>query len=275
MRLSSSLLSIMKKFKDTGREQLATFRYWISFLDAGDTLMKLLRADRVADFESTLPPSLKSYRTSSWLAAAAMHDLLFIFLPVICCGDRHLEVSVPRMFRHMSEGGFVVIRSERTFNFVTTDQALEQSINREAKSQGGVIGYTLRKGTVVQWLLTRYITGEYAEQFKEMCTPTKSIWHSSYAAEMRHLEVSVPRMFRHISEGGFVVIRPERTFNCVTTDQALEQSINREAKSQGGVIGYTLRKGTVVRWLLTRHITGEYGRTIQRNVYTYPVQEYT
>ena len=54
MHLSSSLLSTMKKFKDTGREQSATFRYWISFLDAGDTLLKLLRADREADFEMHL-----------------------------------------------------------------------------------------------------------------------------------------------------------------------------------------------------------------------------
>ena len=52
--LSSSLLSTMKKFKDTGREQSATFCCWISFLDAGDTLLKLLRADREADFEMHL-----------------------------------------------------------------------------------------------------------------------------------------------------------------------------------------------------------------------------
>ena len=87
---------------------------------------------------------------------------------------RHLEVSAPQMFQHTSEGGFVVKHSERTFNCVPTDQALEQSINREAKSQDGVIGYTLRKGALGRWLLTRHITGEYTERFKEMCTPTKS-----------------------------------------------------------------------------------------------------
>ncbi|KAG0724955.1 hypothetical protein GWK47_039527 [Chionoecetes opilio] len=98
-----------------------------------------------------------------------MHDT-----PVYVAEMRHLEVSAPRMFQHMSEGGFVVKRSERTFNCVPTNQALEQSINREAKSQGGVIDYILTKGALVRWLLTRHITGEYAERFKEMCTPTKS-----------------------------------------------------------------------------------------------------
>ena len=160
----------MNKFKDTGREQSATFSYWVSFLDAGDTLLKLLWADREADFEMHL--------------TAVLEDIPYFFLasrsnyarytPVYVAEMRRLEVSAPRMFQHMLEGGFVVKRSERTFNCVHTDQALEQSINREAKSQGCVISYTLRKGALVRWLLTRHIAGEYAERFKEMCTPTKS-----------------------------------------------------------------------------------------------------
>ena len=67
-------------------------------------------------------------------------------------------------------GGFVVRRSaSRIFNGVPTDQALEQTINREAKSQGGAIGFTLRKGALLRWLMTRHITGEYAEAFKTLC----------------------------------------------------------------------------------------------------------
>ena len=53
-------------------------------------------------------------------------------------------------------------------------------------------------------------------------------------------------MYRHRMDGGFVVRRSaSRSFNCVPTDQALEQTINREAKSQGGVIGFTLRTATL------------------------------
>ena len=71
------------------------------------------------------------------------------------------------MYRQMMEGGFVVRRSaSRIFNCVPTDQALEQTINREAKSQGGVIGFT---GALLRWLMTRHITGEYAEAFKKLC----------------------------------------------------------------------------------------------------------
>ena len=86
---------------------------------------------------------------------------------------RGLENNVPEMFAHMQKGGFVVRRSDNNFNSVPTDQALEQSINREAKSKGGVIGYTLRKGALLRWFLTRHATGEYAERFNDICSSVK------------------------------------------------------------------------------------------------------
>ena len=113
----------MKKFKDTGREQSSTFRYWISFLNAGDTLLKLLRADREADFEMHLTAVLE---VIPYLFLACRSNYAR-YTPVYVAEMRHLGVSAPRMFQHMSEGGFLVKRSERTFNCVPADQALEQN----------------------------------------------------------------------------------------------------------------------------------------------------
>ena len=73
-----------------------------------------------------------------------------------------------------------------------------------------------------------------------------------YLAEMLALKETFPDMFAHLINGVFFVKRSEKTFNCVPTDQALEQSINREAKSRGGVVKFTLRKGALMHWLLTR-----------------------
>ena len=44
------------------------------------------------------------------------------------------------------------------------------------------------------------------------------------------------------------------SFSQVPIDQALEQSINRDTKSQGGIIGFTLSPGAVDRWMLTIHL---------------------
>jgi len=72
---------------------------------------------------------------------------------------------------------------------------------------------------------------------------------------MKQLRDSHPHLFDHMMNGGFVV-RRSPTFNCIPTDQAVEHTINQEAKSEGCIIGFTLSKGALLRWLLTRHVSG-------------------
>lgn len=84
-----------------------------------------------------------------------------------------------------------------------------------------------------------------------------------YVSEMRQLEFKQPVIYKFLENGGFIVRRTKRRdFNCVPTDQALEQTINREAKGTGGVIGFTLPRW--MRWMLTRHISGEYSEVFQQ-----------
>jgi len=59
--------------------------------------------------------------------------------------------------------------SKSTFSSIPTDRALEQTINWEAKSEGGIIGFTLWKRALLRWLLTRHVSGEYADSFKSLC----------------------------------------------------------------------------------------------------------
>lgn len=92
-----------------------------------------------------------------------------------------------------------------------------------------------------------------------------------YIAEMKALEKSKPDSYKFMREGGFVVRRSdERNFNCVATDQ--EQTINREGKGPGGIIGFTLRKGALKRWLITRHVTSEYCDAMQWYMHQHPTQ---
>ena len=38
----------------------------------------------------------------------------------------------------------------------------------------------------------------------------------------------------------------------------VEKTVIRDSKSEGGIIGLTLKKSALIRWTLTRHIMGEY-----------------
>lgn len=52
---------------------------------------------------------------------------------------------------------------------MTTDQDLEQTVNREGKSRVGVIGLTLRKSALMCWLTARHVTAVYMNSFKKLC----------------------------------------------------------------------------------------------------------
>ena len=54
MKISPLVTETIESFKQKGREMSATFRFSLNFLEAGDILLKLLRADREADFEMHL-----------------------------------------------------------------------------------------------------------------------------------------------------------------------------------------------------------------------------
>lgn len=41
-------------------------------------------------------------------------------------------------------------------------------------------------------------------------------------------------------------------FSSIACDQAIEQTANRDSKTKAGLIGFTLNKGAVERWILSQ-----------------------
>ena len=119
-----------------GREQSVTFAYWDSFLEASGTLLRLMRADREADFLLHLASVME---TVPYFHLAGRLNYAR-YTPVYIMEMQMLEKKHPLMYQHLLNGSFVVRRSDKTtFNSVPSDQALEQTINREAKGDGGMI----------------------------------------------------------------------------------------------------------------------------------------
>lgn len=86
-------------------------------------------------------------------------------------------------------------------------------------------------------------------------------WIPVYLNDMENLKSKVPHMYQFLDDGNFVVKKGnERKFNCVASDMALEQSINRDCKSSSGVIGFTRNPSALLRWIVTRHILGDYSQ---------------
>ena len=59
---------------------------------------------------------------------------------------------------------------------------------------------------------------------------------------------------RLLADGDFGVQRSTvHGFPQLPVDQTIEQTLNRSIKTKGGIVGFSLRKGAVQRWMLTAH----------------------
>lgn len=70
---------------------------------------------------------------------------------------------------------------------------------------------------------------------------------------MLSLEDAHPSVDEAFKEGDFVVQRSINAFSQVAVDQTIEQTVNRDTKSKGGIGGFSSNRGAVQRWLLTSH----------------------
>ena len=183
----ATLQALQREFTAAGgRMQSATFAYWKRFMQRVGTLLRLLIEERDGLVELHL---IAVCETIPWCRAADRGNYVR-YLPG-CLNDMvTLQRKQPKFYQYLLDGGFVVRLSSRRFNAVATDHALEQTINREGKSQGGVIGFTLRKGALTRWMATRHVTAQYAEALKEMCQNSKQ------TTAKNHAEHSKTRMAR-------------------------------------------------------------------------------
>ena len=66
-------------------------------------------------------------------------------------------------------GNHAVSRSNRPFAQVWTDMALEQSINRDSKTKGGIVGISQKPGALRRWFVTSHERAAITRCLREMC----------------------------------------------------------------------------------------------------------
>ena len=68
--------------------------------------------------------------------------------------QQKLEVIYPTIYQQFSEGHFSVRRNEGKFNMLPPDQVIEQTINKDQKGAGGIIGNSTSTDTIQIWVLS-------------------------------------------------------------------------------------------------------------------------
>ena len=100
---------------------------------------------------------------------------------------KHLPESHPEAHTKMLQSEFAVQRSCRGFTQTAVDQALVQTLNKETKSKGGIIGFSLNKGAIQRWVLT-------AHERAAMCCNLKKMIKFQESPETVHKEATEKRI---------------------------------------------------------------------------------
>ena len=123
-------------FKDfeTGISQ--TFNLWNQYIKMVHIMLNFIRVERIRDWELHLE--------------AVTHMLPYFFAydrtnysrwtSVYLIDMRKLKYTAPEVYQEFHSGNHPVKRSNNsTFNHVWTDMGLEQSLNRDSKTSGGIV----------------------------------------------------------------------------------------------------------------------------------------
>jgi len=161
----SGLSKAMENFRITGIEESKTFEFWDHYTNMVKILLRFIRAERDGDWT---------------LHLASMTEMLPYFFAfdrmnyarwgsVYLADMQLLPESAPAVHEEFKKGNFTVSRSKNKFSQLWTDMALEQSVNCDTKSKGGIVGFTKRDGAVDRWFLTAHTRATITRQTKDMC----------------------------------------------------------------------------------------------------------
>ena len=126
------------------RSSNKTSAYWRLYIELVSLLLCFIRSTREGDWNLRLAcvrdvlPWMFAYDRTNYSR----------YLPVYWCDMMSLKDRHPAAHEAFQAGDFVVQRSGNAFSQVAVDQTIEQTINRDTKSKGGIIGFSLNKGAV-------------------------------------------------------------------------------------------------------------------------------
>jgi hypothetical protein len=165
--VSPSLMMIKKaidSFREFGRRQSATFTLWDEYIHMVGILLRFIRSERDGNWKlhlnsvAEMLPFFFAYDRTNYSRWASIY----------LADMNRLPETAPFVHQQFLLGNHPVKRSNGRFNQVWTDQALEQSINRDSKMIGGLVGISTKTSARDKWFLTAHETADITTAVKVM-----------------------------------------------------------------------------------------------------------
>ena len=141
-----------RSFVDVASQGNPTFRFWSQYIEMVTCLLSFIRATRESDWSAHI---VSFRRLLPWFFAYdhanyARYGTLY-YAEMTKLEETHTEV-----FEALTERGYFTFQSRHhsPFSSIACDQAIEQTVNRDSKSQGGLIGFTRKSSASQRWTLS-------------------------------------------------------------------------------------------------------------------------
>ena len=163
---TTELRLLFQDFKAQSRAKSKLFAFWEEYGEMVKLLLQFVKAERTGHWKLHL------------LSVSAMVPHFFAmdrpnyarWLPVYIMDMRQLATKHPQVHQEFVNGYHAVSRSGKPFSQVWTDMALEQTINTDSKSKGGIIGISQNPGALDRWFLTSHERASVTTALKNMFT---------------------------------------------------------------------------------------------------------
>ena len=182
-------------FKDRVRAEEfgKTAKFWLQYCDCVWVLLEFQRSVKVNNFDLFL----RCMKQMCSLLFSADHLHYARYLPLYYVQLSQLAECHPLAHTLLKDCGFSVSRSIVPACRNAVDLTIEQTINRSAKTPGGIVGFSRNVAAYQRWCLTRHKRAEYVEATMEevdMLTNTSEVHKSCLASHIKRSESDVGKL---------------------------------------------------------------------------------
>lgn len=139
-------------------------KFWLSYVHMVGLLLDFIRSSREADWTLHLQCIRKML---PWMFA---YDRVNYsrYLTLYWCEMTALPETDRFLHDQFLSGEFCVQRSNSAFSQIPVDQTIEQTIKRDSKTKGGIIGFSRSPAAVQKWLINAHQRAEISRGCKDM-----------------------------------------------------------------------------------------------------------
>lgn len=174
--LSTSLGNLFNLYQDfRSKDNGPMFRFWTNYLEMVEVLLAFIRASRTGNWELHV---LCFCKMLTWLFAYD-HVNYARYGTHYYVTMKELQHTHPSINESLREGYFGEQRSiTNSFGKIPEDQTIEETINRQSKIPGGIVGKSTNPEAVNQWVETTVDRSQITENIRQMAGVgvTESSW---------------------------------------------------------------------------------------------------